>query len=306
MALFVEEDIPLYTSVEQITERLHFHPQLDITDENLRSIVAKYELPPDRTLWAECGWNNCGTAHRFGFVISDKHGRETMCGQDCANTKGGVQFKEVIARHKAKEEKLARQKVVAELLKDRADKIEAAMATSKAVNEALYDLSVFETHFRPIWRQLQDAARVGGSVWAAIKRTDWSLSSSGKEDIEVVARIAGHKAISGDGRGLAAALHLAVRWYEDVLHEGVLTAMDDKELKLVVPTADRHAEKVRRGAEYVEQVAALIDPRNVRGFEPIVDRVLRTSAMATARDAVQTWPKVHAKLKATAQSTAIA
>jgi hypothetical protein len=295
VTLSVLDDIPLYTSVDQITERLRFHPEIEIPDENLASIVAKYELAADRAHWAECGWNGCGTAHRFGFVISDKQGRETMCGQDCAEKKGGVQFKEVIARHKAREEKVARQKVVGDLLKDKAEREAKARATEKAVRQAVQEFNVFANHFRPIWRHLQDAARVGGSVWAEIKRSDWSATQV-STDRQVVFRIAGCKAVSSDGSGLRAALQLALGWYENELNEDALMLMKDNELTAVVRSADRYAEKVTQGAEYAANVDSLLAPSNVQGFHAIVDNALRPSAMASARQAIDSWPKVYEKL----------
>lgn len=298
MALAVSDDIPLYTSVAQITDRLRFQPQLAIADENLGSIVAKYELPEDKANWTECGWNGCDEPHRFGFVISDKQGRETTCGNRCALTKGGVVFKEVIARLKLAEEVQAQKKVVSELLTGRTESEAAVHATADAVNVALYCFSAFKEHFRPLWRQLEDAAKGGGVVRAAIKRSEWSLNIGKKEELEAVARVAGYKAITSDGPGLATSLRLARQWYADVLVAESLMVMDHKALKIVVREADRYREQVMLGKEYASNVALLIGLKNVRNFEAIVDRVLRTSAMSTAREAVESWPKVHAKLVA--------
>lgn len=297
MTLSVLDDIPLYTSVQEIVGRLHFHAQLDIPDEQLGSIVAKYELPSARENWTTCGWNSCAEPHRFGFVISDLQGRETTCGNRCALTKGGVQFKEVIARHKAREERIARQKVVGDLLRDRTASEVAVTNAATAVRNALSDYHVFARHFQPIWRPLQDAAKSGGVVRAAIQQTDWSMAMGRKEELEIVARIAGYKALTTDGQGLAVGLHLARQWHIDTLHEEVLMSKEDDELKAIVRDADRHREKVRLGVEYAVNVEALIAPSNVHGFEAIVERVLRVSSMATARAAVETWSKLHAELK---------
>lgn len=122
--LDVGDDIPLYTSRAEVEARAQYHRFLDIPLDQLGHIAAKYELPADRSAWANCGWDGCDEPHRFGFVITHKDGRETTCGQVCGARKGGVEFKEVLANLKRAEDANARRRVVVDLLANKS-KVEA-------------------------------------------------------------------------------------------------------------------------------------------------------------------------------------
>ncbi|RYG56158.1 MAG: hypothetical protein EON56_04575 [Alphaproteobacteria bacterium] len=285
-------EVLLFTSIVEYQQRSRYVAALTLAPGEVESIVGKYELLADRALWASCGLNKCNTEHRFGYVVLAKDGRETNIGQDCGKRELGVSFEEVVATFKRREDAAARRRTIESLLAERTSLVaRVAQAADEGVVQADRLRAFRQTfdHLKAFWREVLNAAKVGGAVRAPLTQTDGWSQLGGKEQLETVARLKGSSVLLNDGSSAPGLLRQIVEPWLIGLHESNLLLLNERELEGVVREAARMRDLLKRAEAFVNASKELLTAQNVAALEVICDRILRPQDAGYARPYVRAW-----------------
>ena len=273
------DEILLFASVAEFQSRPRYEAALTASEDELDRIVGKYQLPKPRMAWIRCGLNGCTEPHRFGYVIRLTDGRETHCGSTCGANKFGVKWQELEATAKALEEAKALENVVEELRSQRLAMLARAtelIEPSARVESRLDSLRRTLKSNRPVWRRVEECARLGGSIRVEVDSPPGgdSYPSSRSTQMRTIAQLDGARLLLAE-----------VTYYSNVLRNYVVPSL--KHLDAAISSAQgskalqaisRDGAKLNASIESADRQVALgarlFAPGNREKLEHVVTKQL--------------------------------
>lgn len=192
-------EIILIKTPAEIRARERFVERIDPALLKPKEILGKYIFPEQDEML--CGL--CGTKHQHGYLISTDGEAETNIGRDCGVKYFGVQFDEVVATFKAREQLAKRMNAISSFIDDKTSILDDANQLLKRLESAL-------TQIDGIWQELkntpelttalQQAIRQGGRIMVRREIDHKTRSLSGIKDryvLETIATISNVSAFHG-------------------------------------------------------------------------------------------------------------
>lgn len=274
-----DDEVLLFTSVEEFAGRPNYFSSLQVTKEDLHRIVGKYSLPASQMAWIKCGLNGCNRLHRHGFVIRMHDGRETHCGHVCGTNEFGVKFDEVVAQAKRRLEAQARRQVIADLRARRSELMERATALvepCRAMEGRVEALHAELRKHHAFWRRLTECARLGGSIRVEVEPPPQDFGyGKGRKSLRTIGTIAGSNLLAGEvTRHSNVMERLVLPWLDEALREEALANASDKELESVSKKGGNMADTLARTERFLGDGAKLFTAANLQLFELIVSNQL--------------------------------
>lgn len=278
----LDDEIILYTKIEDYEARLAFVGPMEVEIANLDKIVGKYELGKQESLWAHCGLNGCDRPHRFGYIIRMKDGCETNCGHDCGHREFGVNFEEVEAQYKRGEEVQARRRAAEDVLVQARPWLDELIRLLPAIRAAEGLMNDFSNDFRwriSFWGQLHKIAKAGGGVNLTVRDED------GKLVTEPIGRIHGCRVLiqkpSWNSDYIASQM---VPWLES------LSAANAIEIdEYTFRKSDGVQSVLREAPQFIEDVTLFLNRNNFQLFDKMCMRGICKPGSSGWGDAIRKW-----------------
>ena len=135
-----------FPSAAEIEKRLTFVAQLSLAEGELSHIVGAYHVPADQPI--RCGLNRCNQPHQKGFLIANKAGQETICGNMCGRRKLGLVFKELASRFQATANEAMLQEKLADLRQNANEKLDTVSRLERELKLVYGPLKEIRQQFR--------------------------------------------------------------------------------------------------------------------------------------------------------------
>lgn len=274
-------------------------PALRIAPDEFGQILGKYELPESEAHWAVCGLNGCTKRHRFGYVISDIAGDETNCGHMCGAREFGVKFAEVVAQMERQFNEQARQRVLADLIAQRATLINQAERLLPAVSAAASKMLEFYRDFQSkerFWLQLVGVARLGGEIRTAVD--DQARGGAGRASVALatIGRLEGASVllssnVASHERGI---VHRVLPWLNDVLAAPGVALLQQGALEKLLAEAVPMRQHLSDAEQFILESSRFLKPSNLSQLELIRTHLMPSHGEQKAlKRAVKRWGEAN-------------
>lgn len=282
MVNHIDDEIILYTKIEDYEARLAFVGPMQVDVTNLDRIVGKYELGKHESLWAHCGLNGCDRPHMFGYIIRMKDGCETNCGHDCGRREFGVKFEAVEAHYKRGEEVQARRRAAEDVLAQARpwlDEVGALIPKIRLAEGLMHDFSTDFSWRASFWGQLHKIAKVGGTVKLTIQDDEKRFVT------EPIGRIAGCSAL----------LHKPL-WNSDYIVTQIIPWLESLSAAEAIQIDEytfKKSEEVqsvlREAPQFIENVRLFLDRKNFELFDKMCLRGICKPGSSGWGDTIRKW-----------------
>lgn len=282
-------------TTEAFALRPLYSSALVIAPDEFGQIFGKYELPEAESSWATCGLNGCTKRHRFGYLIRKTNGQETNCGQDCGLRKFGVKFTEVVAQMERQFSEQARQRVLVDLIEQRATLVRRAELLLPRVKSAAEAMRKFFADFQSkdrFWAQLQGVARLNGEIRTAQDETQRGGSGRAAVSMVTIGRLEGASVllssnVQGHERGIA---FRVLPWLRDVLGAPGIELLNQDALEKLLGDAGPMRDVLTGAEDFIAESARFLQPRNLAQLELIRTHLMPSHGEQKAlKRAVKRW-----------------
>lgn len=265
--------------------RPNFVPDLTAPSDGMDRIIGKYDLKrpppgsPAGTGMVSCGLNNCHRKHFVGFLVLMKDGRETIIGQDCGERETGNQWKEIHAVFRAEQRLHDLRQAIQNIQDSRVSLLARAKALLEPAARAHESVSKVraELHkFQGFWGHIHTVARMDGRVMGRVEDDGESKRSTGKEAIEVKARISECSLLLEDTSAHHRALRFkVVHWLETDLEPAIEAARDDlKALAAVTKQSSELEGHIQEAEAFIARSEIFLQQGNLAGLSAIEEYML--------------------------------
>lgn len=190
--LTARTDYLWFQTVKEIEDRPRFCAALQIADGELSNIIGAYRVPANPPF--HCGLNGCNQPHQKGFLIADKSGRETVCGNVCGRRKLGAEFVELAKRFDATLAQAQKQQTLADLQSKAAESLDIIYKLESELKLVYSPIKAIRQEFRqeasaePLIRNL---IREGGTIKRPRQLSEREREISGNPKVRFVNEVVG-------------------------------------------------------------------------------------------------------------------
>lgn len=261
-----------FRTVQEIEERPNFFAGLEIADGDLSHIIGAYRVPAVPRF--RCGLNGCNQPHQKGFLIANKAGRETVCGNVCGRRRLGADFVELEARFDATVAQAQHQQKLSDLRSTATDSLKLIYQLENELKLVYGPIREIRQQFRQektadplILNLIREGGTVKRSRELSQRERDVSGNPHAKAVLETIGQVRGVQALESYAR-IANVLDVELRGtVEAVMRIDDVTEVQGRKLTTLSSAIQRMPTKIAEIRAFLSIAAEFLEPAN---FEELV------------------------------------